>query len=153
MKRFRPVTNPMLIGAIELMKSNSTPEHRKMVIEEMLHAMYLSPVNIDPKPVPDEKGISKVAADAKIAVPMLAAADGKHYFMAFTDIDELQKWKKEEGQQIFGFSLADYVKMVRTAKESCDGFVLNPFSHNIVMTRDMLETIAENNPQLFKTEE
>ena len=81
MKGFRPVTNPMLIGAIELMKSNSTPEHRKMVIEEMLHAMFLSPVDINPKPVPDENGVSKVAADAKISVPMLTAPDGKHFFM------------------------------------------------------------------------
>lgn len=153
MKGFRPITNPMLVGAIELMKSNSTTEHRKMVIEEMLHAHFLSPVVITPKPEPDENGIAKMSPDAKISVPMLTAPDGKHFFMAFTDIEELQKWKKEEGQQIFGFSFADYVKMVRTAQDNCQGFVLNPYSHNLVLTRDMIETIAEHNPQIFKTEE
>lgn len=153
MKGFRPITNPMLVGAIELMKSNSTSEHRKMVIEEMLHARFLSPVVITPTPVLDENGISKVDPNAKISVPMLTAPDGKHFFMAFTDIEELQKWKKEEGQQIFGFSFADYVKMVRNAQESCHGFVLNPYSHNLVLTRDMIEIIAEHNPQIFKTEE
>lgn len=150
MKGFKPITNPMLSGAMELMKSSNTLEHRKMFIEEMIHAKFLSPVVIDPKPVPDENGISRIDKSARVQVPMLTAPDGKHFFMAFTELEELQKWNKEAGQQIFGFSFADYVGMVRNAKETSNGFVINPYSHNIVLTSEMMEVIAENNPNIFK---
>ena len=125
MKGIKPITNPMLTGAMELMKASDTVEHRQMFIGEMIHAKFLSPVVINPQPVPDENGISKIDKDAKIQVPMLTAPDGKHFFMAFTDLDELQKWNKEGGQQIFGFSFADYVGMIRNAKENCNGFIIN----------------------------
>jgi hypothetical protein len=105
---------------------------------------------ISPQPVPDENGVSKIDKDAKIQVPMLTAPDGKHFFMAFTDLDELQKWNKEGGQQIFGFSFADYVGMIRNAKENCNGFIINPYSHNIVLPTELVEAIAEKNPNIFK---
>ena len=150
MKGIKPVTNSMLTGAMELMKSNDTVEHREMFIGEVLHATFLSPVVIDPKPIPDEHGISKVDKDAKIQVPMLTAPNGKHFFMAFTNLDELHKWNKENGQQIFGFSFADYVGMIRNAKENCHGFIINPYSHNVVFTTELVEAIAAKNPNIFK---
>ena len=150
MKGIKPITNPMLTGAMELMKASDTVEHRQMFIGEMIHAKFLSPVVINPQPVPDENGISKIDKDAKIQVPMLTAPDGKHFFMAFTDLDELQKWNKEGGQQIFGFSFADYVGMVKNSKEASNGFVINPYSHNIVMTTEMMDVIVQNNPNIFK---
>ncbi len=144
------ITNPMLTGAMELMKANDTVEHRQMFIGEVLHARFLSPVVIDPKPEVDENGISIVSKDAKIQLPMLTAPDGKHFFMAFTDLEELQKWNKEGGQQIFGFNFVDYVGMLRKAKETCNGFIINPYSHNIVMPSELVEAIAEKNPNIFK---
>ena len=150
MKGFRPITNPMLTGAMELMKSSDTIEHREMFVGEMLHAKFLSPVVIDPLPEADENGISKIAKDARIQLPMLTAPDGKHFFMAFTDLDELQKWNKEGGQQIFGFDFADYVGMIRNAKDTCNGFVINPYSHNVVLPSEFVEAIAEKNPNIFK---
>lgn len=144
------ITNPMLTGAMELMKQSDTVEHRQMFIGEMLHAKFLSPVVIDPLPEADENGISKVDKDARIQLPMLTAPDGKHYFMAFTDLAELQKWNKEGNQQIFGFDFADYVGMIRNAKETANGFVINPYSHNIVLPAEFVETVAEKNPNIFK---
>lgn len=144
------ITNPMLTGAMELMKSSDTIEHREMFVGEMLHAKFLSPVVIDPLPEADENGISKIGKDARIQLPMLTAPDGKHFFMAFTDLDELQKWNKESGQQIFGFEFADYVGMLRNAKETCNGFVINPYSHNVVLPSEFVEAIAQKNPNIFK---
>ena len=36
--RMKPVTNPMLVGAIELLRAEDTMEHRRMVVEELTHA-------------------------------------------------------------------------------------------------------------------
>lgn len=148
--KMKPVTNPMLVGAMELLKAENTPEHRKLVMEEILHARFLSPVIVDPVPVPDENGVSKITPDSKIQLPMLNASDGKHYFMAYTDMGELQKWNKEPGQQIFGFTFKDYVGMMASANGTSNGVVVNPFGNNLIISKEMIDAmlVKNNNPQV-----
>ena len=52
----KPVSNPMMVGSIELLKAEDTPEHRQMFLDELQKAKFLSPVVIDPVPVSDENG-------------------------------------------------------------------------------------------------
>jgi len=81
----KPVSNPMMVGSIELLKAEDTPEHRQMFLDELQKAKFLSPVVIDPVPVPDENGRVTIARDAKVQFPMLSTEDGRKFFMAFTD--------------------------------------------------------------------
>ena len=92
----KPVSNPMMVGSIELLKAEDTPEHRQMFLEELQKAKFLAPVVIDPVPQPDEKGQVRIPRDAKVQFPMLSTEDGRKFFMAFTDWMELKKWKDEE---------------------------------------------------------
>ena len=48
----KPVSNPMMVGTIELLKAEDTPEHRQMFLEELQKAKFLAPVVIDPVPQP-----------------------------------------------------------------------------------------------------
>lgn len=144
MIKMKPITNPMLVGAMELLKAENTPDHRKLVMEEIMHAKFLSPVVVDPAPVPDEKGVSTITKDHKINLPMLSTADGKHFFMAFTDVQELQKWKKEDNQQIFGFDFKDYVRMIIAEGSVSCGVIINPFGHNLMIPREMIENMVGN---------
>ena len=104
----KPVSNPMMVGTIELLKAEDTPEHRQMFLDELQKAKFLSPVVIDPVPQPDEKGQVKIARDSKVQFPMLSTEDGRKFFMAFTDWTELKKWKDEENQQTFAMNFDDY---------------------------------------------
>lgn len=140
----KPITNPMLVGAMELLKAENTPDHRKLVMEEIMHARFLSPVVVDPVPVPDENGVSTITKDHKINLPMLTTADGKHFFMAYTDLTELQKWKKEENQQIFGFDFKDYVNMLMAEGGVSSGVIINPFGHNLMIPKEMVENMVAN---------
>ena len=100
----KPVSNPMMVGSIELLKAEDTPEHRQMFLDELQKAKFLSPVVIDPVPVPDENGRVTIARDAKVQFPMLSTEDGRKFFMAFTDWTELKKWRDEENQQTFAMN-------------------------------------------------
>lgn len=138
----KPVSNPMLVGTIELMKAEDTPEHRNMFINEMMKAKMLSPVLVDPMPQPDAQGKLSIAQGSKIQFPMLSTPDGKHFFMAFTDQSELKKWKNEENQQSFALSFDDYAAMLlrKDAQGNMSpalGFVINPYSSNIMISREM----------------
>ena len=146
MEQAKSITNPMLVGAIELMKAENTLEHRNLFIGEMIKAKFLAPVVLDPEPIPDENGAVKLTAENKIQLPMLTAPDGNHYFMAFSDMQELQLWKKEEKQNVFALTFQDYVKMVLRPDNNSAGFVINPYGANLVISKQMLEAI-ENMPQ------
>ena len=142
----KPVSNPMMVGSIELLKAEDTPEHRQMFLDELQKAKFLAPVVIDPVPQPDEKGQVKIARDAKIQFPMLSTEDGRKFFMAFTDWTELKKWRDEENQQTFAMNFDDYAGMLlrKDAQGNISpalGFVINPFGGNIVVTREMVASM------------
>lgn len=142
----KPVSNPMMVGSIELLKAEDTPEHRQMFLDELQKAKFLAPVVIDPVPQPDEKGQVKIAKDAKIQFPMLSTEDGRRFFMAFTDWTELKKWRDEENQQTFAMNFDDYAGMLlrKDAQGNISpalGFVINPFGGNIVVTREMVASM------------
>ena len=122
----KPVSNPMMVGSIELLKAEDTPEHRQMFLDELQKAKFLSPVVIDPVPVPDENGRVTIARDAKVQFPMLS-----------TD---------EENQQTFAMNFDDYAGMLlrKDAQGNISpalGFVINPFGGNIVVTREMVASM------------
>ena len=52
----KPVSNPMLVGALELMKAEDTPAHRNMFMGELTKASFLTPAIIDPAPTEDANG-------------------------------------------------------------------------------------------------
>lgn len=142
----KPVSNPMMVGSIELLKAEDIPEHRQMFLDELQKAKFLSPVVIDPVPVPDENGRVTIARDAKVQFPMLSTEDGRKFFMAFTDWTELKRWRDEENQQTFAMNFDDYAGMLlrKDAQGNISpalGFVINPFGGNIVVTREMVASM------------
>lgn len=142
----KPVSNPMMVGSIELLKAEDTPEHRQMFLDELQKAKFLSPVVIDPVPQPDENGRVTITRDSKVQFPMLSTEDGRKFFMAFTDWTELKKWRDEENQQTFAMNFDDYAGMLlrKDAQGNISpalGFVINPFGGNIVVTREMVASM------------
>ena len=61
MQLTKTVSNPLLMGAIELMKAEPTPEHKKMVSDEIVKAKYLCPVVMIPQPEVEASGEVKPA--------------------------------------------------------------------------------------------
>lgn len=143
----QPVSNPMLVGAIELMKAEDTPQHRNMFVEELVKASLLSPALVEPAPVEGPDGKPAIAPGSKVQFPMISRPDGAKFFIAFTDMAEFGKWQ-EKNQKLPNFSLKieDYAAMVlrRDAKGNiCPalGMVINPFGANIVVPREMLASL------------
>ncbi len=142
----KPVSNPMLMGTIELVRAESSIEHREMFIEELVKAEFLAPVLITPSPVSDDDGRLKIVQGSKVQFPALSTTNGQQYLMAFTDKMELDKWKPELEKYSFALTLDDYVSMLLRKDSEGNpggamGFVINPFGCNIVISKDMLAQI------------
>lgn len=151
----KQVSNPMLIGAIELMKADRSQEHHNMLVNEILKAQFLTPATVDPVPVENEQESVKPGEGTKIQFPMLTAPDGKSFFVAFTDQMELDKWKREDNLQKVAMNFDDYVGLLfrqdaRGMENPSAGFVINPFGCNIVMTKEMVKAIWEAREQARK---
>ncbi|MGN0401266.1 MAG: SseB family protein [Acetatifactor sp.] len=144
----RAVSNPMLIGCIELIRDADTPEHRNMFISELTRASLQVPAIIDPEPVQDETGRLMLLPESKIQFPMLSTMDGKKYYMGFTDSVEYDKWvEKNKKLPFFAMQLSDFFRLL-FGKDSQGnispalGLVVNPFGANVVIPREMLGDIT-----------
>lgn len=140
----KTVSNPMLVGCIELMKEEDTPEHRNMFATELAKASFQAPAIIDPEPVADEEGNLTVRPGSRVQFPMLLTPDGKKFFMGFTDPGEYRKWvEKNEEMPIFSLKFEDYANMVlrRDAQgNECPalGVVINPMGANVIIPKEMI---------------
>ena len=140
----KPVSNPMLVGALELMKAEDTPAHRNMFMGELTKASFLTPAIIEPAPTEDAEGKLVLAPNSKVQFPMLNTPDGAKFFMAFTDAAEFGKWQeKNQKFPFFALKLEEYAAMIlrRDPKGNlCPalGMVVNPFGANIILPREML---------------
>lgn len=140
----KPVSNPMLVGCLELMKAEDTPEHRNMFTAELQKASLLAPALIEPAPEEDAEGNLKLIPGSKIQFPMLSSQDGKMYFMGFTDDMEYQKWAKQnKALPTFALKFEDYVGMMLRKDAQGNpcpalGFVINPLGANLVVPRDTI---------------
>ena len=50
------IENPMLIGAIEVMRADENPEKKEAVLEEILKATFLCPATVSEPPLEGEDG-------------------------------------------------------------------------------------------------
>ncbi len=151
----KAVANPMLIGAMELMKAEPNAEHNNMLLGEIMKARFLTPALIDPEPIVDGEGDYKLADGAKIHYSLLKAPDGKIFFAAFTDRMELEKWKSDENIHHVVLSYDEFAAMLFTPDASGNecpvaGVIVNPFGANLVMKREMIQALAEARAQSNK---
>ncbi len=139
----KTVSNPMLMGTIELLKAEDTPEHRNMFVAELQKASLMAPAVIEPEPVEKGDGGLSIAPGSKVQFPMLAAPDGRKFFMGFTDMGEYRKWQeKNKDLPFFALKFDDYAgMMLRRTPQGVEspavGFVINPMGENIIVSKEM----------------
>lgn len=143
----KSVSNPMLVGSIELLKAEDTVEHCNMFLTELLKASLLAPALVDPAPQEDEEGNLKLLPDSKVQFLMLPVPDGRKYFMGFTDDAEYQLWvEKNRPCPVFALAFDDYIGMLMQKDAEgnpcpAQGIIINPFGSNLVVHKDMLAQV------------
>ena len=161
----KTVSNPMLVGAMQLIKADGkdpVPEHQALFMEQLDQAELLAPADV--KGELDENG--QIPADGKVLVrfPYLFGADGKKFVVVFTDNASLDKAKDVEGpsrlpddylKNCAVLKLSDLAKMVFVknadgSENDTFGIVINPFMENIVIPRATIEQIARRKMEAAK---
>lgn len=147
MKLKKSVSNPMLVGSMELLKADDTKEHFTMFLTELQKAELLAPALINPAPVEEEEGERKILPGSMVQFPMLSASDGNRYFMGFTDEGEYRLWEeKNQPCPTFALKFDDYIGLMMRKNadgqmSNAQGIIVNPYGANLVLHKDLLANI------------
>lgn len=127
-----PVTNPVLKEAISrLHKGEHEREHQIVTLHILLRAQLLAPVTITPG-----------KTDTQIQFQLITTPDGRAFFPAFTDLEELKKGFPGEAQQTVVLPFADYARMILRDK-AAQGLVVNPFGDSLTLEQPLVEFLEQ----------
>lgn len=138
-----PVTNPMLVSAMELVKGDNSEKHMEFFVNELLQAKFICPVVINPVPEVREDGSFDMPKDAQISFPMITNTQGQKFVMAYTDMAELLRWKKDSKQAVLIFRFSNYAEVVLQEDNPCAGIAVNPFGDNMVIPKELVRKIKD----------
>lgn len=131
------IRNPELVLALNVFKAEDTPAARRAITTALKGAKLLSPVILEQ--VLDEKdrepdGSVALQQKTRVQYTMLAKPDGTKLFPAFTDWDELHKWKEGPCQTVI-MTVREYAQLLR--REGA-GLILNPKGQNVYVPKQMI---------------
>ena len=144
------IENPMLVGAIELMRQDEDPKKREAVLEEILKATFLCPATVSAPPFQGEDGQLTLPDNCDIQQKMIQDKSGRPLLMAFTSQEEMDKWLGQRAIRDFvygfGMSFTEYAdlmlqKLPDGTRRPAQGFVIDPYGCNLVVDRDMVANI------------
>lgn len=134
----KPVTNPELVESINNFLKEPNEKNECIMIDKILSAHYLVPIILDGE---IKDGVLKKGSI--IAFKTITNTSNETFFPAFTDWDELFKWSKNNEQTLI--STYEDLKAMLMSSDGIMGFVINPYSQNIVITPDIMEYMSRKN--------
>ena len=136
-----PITNPELVTAIEAIQKEINTCTQDAYYKALKNARFLSPVTIEPRPEPgDAEGKTTLKADTKISFFSFTDASGDNYLPVYTDWPALKQWRNVPDEQTLITSYDDISGMV-LKNSKIMGFVINPYSHNMPVRRDVIDHV------------
>ena len=126
------IRNDELKKVIEDLRAAPSREKEVRMFEELQKARFLSPV-IFPEGAPG----------MQVRLVMINTPDGKDFFPVFTDHEEAMKMPMKEGdrREYIVRSLKEFEPIFRDTRGQALGLVVNPFSGNIVLPRDLVSKL------------
>jgi len=141
------IKNPQLVEAMNELKDKKTQEAERKFMEELGKARLLTPAVIKVK---DENGVYQDVKEGKsdpentqINFMMLSNAEGDKYLPAFTNLEEVRKWRKEENLQNVVTNIDNYMSIILSDENGPKGLVIDPFGSNIILPKQLFEAIAQ----------
>ena len=142
----KAITNPELVEALKLLHQENTPPHQGKVLDLVLNrAVFLAPAVVTP--APQRPGQPKGQNQAAIQFQLITTKDGRPFFPAFTDMEELRKFLGQRKLQAVTLRFDDYVSLVQRNEKAC-GFVINPMGLSLTLDRKTVENLAQKKKEL-----
>lgn len=134
------IINPALMLAISRMKENNNLITQNKMIGEALKARFLVPFDMQFKEGTETEKVRN-SSNTNMAFNLVKTTNDEIYFIAFTDMGELKKWRDNDKQNVMIMSFDEVAGLVQRAKEKTAGFVLNPATTNVTFRKNIIDNI------------
>lgn len=138
----RKITNPQLLEIIRRLKKaadekvNPGPEEQTKYIDALMEAKLIAPVTIT-----DMSG--ETENQMKVQFSSLSNPQKERFFMVFTDLETMKKNVKDiDNVFLLGVTYSDLSAMLSSPKCPMKGFVINPFTENIICGPQQAQVIS-----------
>ena len=133
----KPITNPELVEALKALHQESTPQNQGKVLGLVVEqATFLAPAVVTPA-----QNQSAGKKQATIQFQLINTKDGRPFFPAFTDAEELRKFAGQKPVQSVLLRFDDYASLLQRNEKAC-GFVVNPLGLSLTLDRKTVESLA-----------
>jgi len=139
----KTVINPFFVHAMQQMNEDCSLENQNKMVSAMMEAHLLTPV------MRQEREKAEVGRP-NLRMNFLSIKDkkGDPYILAFTDLVELKKWSKGKETDRMIMEFDDYARLLAPKGVPFKGFVINPFSENIVVSKAMAMKLMQRKEEL-----
>lgn len=142
---FPNLENGELVAAMAEFKKEQSPKNQSDLVNAALKAKYFAPVEVmdgEGKPL-QGTGKMQIPKDAKFNFKLIKNAEGEEFFMLFTDINEFQKWNKNEQIKTIVVVFPQMAQLTMKRADVVKGFVINPMNENIIFDQNNLKNILD----------
>ena len=137
----KPIENPELVAALAALHQENTPQNQGKVLGLVVErAVFLTPAVVTPAP-PQPGQADSARKQATIQFQLITTKDGRPFFPAFTDAEELRKFAGQKPVQSVVLRFDDYVSLIQRNEKAC-GFVVNPLGLSLTLDRKTVESLA-----------
>lgn len=133
--------------ALTNLKADRSHENLLAAAEALLNTKVMIPAKWDKEPAMDEFGQLRFDPDTKVSLMVIQGDTGMRFFPAFTEMEEVKKFYKENQVTCLILSLDQYLPFVKAAGEDVFGIVVDPMGVNVPFKADFLEGIANAQKQ------
>ena len=138
----KKITNPKLLEVMRTLKkcaeekTNPEPQYQVDYIDNLMEARLLAPVTVTDMSGENENQM-------KVQFSHLTNPQNEKYFMVFTDMETMQKNINDISKIcVIAVTYKDLSAMLSQPKCAMKGFVINPFTENIICGPHQAEVIA-----------
>ncbi len=143
------ITNPKLVEAISAMQAEGSKENIDAMINQVVEAKFILPAKVTNIPHAETKnGQTMMGNQTQVQFRLLENANKDKFFGAFTDMDELNKWKGNENSNKVITDFDSLAQMVVDPKANVLGFVINPFGKSVTFPKPMVHAIKQQRDYL-----
>lgn len=118
-----------------------------LIYEIVMQARFLASVTFSRELAYDIDGTRILAPESDITFTMLNNTNGEHYFPVFSENAEMDKWENAKIEHTIHVNFDNLAVMIENNK-NCGGFVINPFSDNMTVSRDIVSKWFEKKQML-----
>lgn len=140
----KKITNPELVDAINEMRKDYSPKTQNKVINLALGSTFLVPCTVskDTQLVADENNHVHFDEKPQVKFLLITHKELGTFFPAFTDAEEISKFKADKPFQAFAMKFPDLATLTEQTPNAA-GFVINPMNQNLPFTKSVLEAIKK----------